>query len=185
MNLMLLAQRIKALRLERKWTLRQLADRIDLTSSVLSKVENFRVTPSLPALARIAEALGVKLSDLVEDLDDKPGLIVVRKNERLAVERDRPNSKLSYEALAHKRPSKIMEPFLVTIPPGEARRDLLAHEGEEFLMVLEGGVNYEFGEELHELHTGDCLYADGTQKHRVLCRGKTPAKILIIFAGRS
>jgi len=46
-------------------------------------------------------------------------------------------------------------------------------------------VNYEVGEERHELHPGDCLYADGTQKHRVLCRGKTPAKILIIFAGRT
>lgn len=185
MNLLLLAQRIKALRQERKWTLRQLADRTDLTSSVLSKVENFRVTPSLPALARIAEALGAKLSDLVEGLDARPGLVVVRADERLPVERDRPNSRLIYEALAHKRPAKIMEPFLVTIPPGQARRELLAHEGEEFLMVLEGGATYEAGDETHELNTGDCLYADGAVKHRVLCRGRTPVKILIVFAGRA
>lgn len=185
MNLFLLAQRIKTLRQERQWTLRQLADRTDLTSSVLSKVENFRVTPSLSALSRIADALGVTMSDLVEGLDDRPELVVVRSDERLPVERDRPGSQLAYEALAYKRASKIMEPFVVTIPPGEARRQSLAHEGEEFVMVLEGAVNYEVGEETHKLDAGDCLYADGTVKHRVLCRGESPAKILIVFAGRA
>ncbi|MBN1943636.1 MAG: cupin domain-containing protein [Phycisphaerae bacterium] len=185
MNLFLLAQRIKALRQERGWTLRQLAARTELTDSVLSKVENFRVTPSLPALARIAEALGVKLSELVEGLDNRPRLVVVRADERLGVQRDRPGSRLVYEALAHKRAAKIMEPFLVTIPPGQARRELLAHEGEEFLMVLEGGVRYEAGEDVHELRAGDCLYADGAVKHRVISRGKKAAKLLIVFAGRT
>ncbi len=88
MNLVQLAQRIRALRGERNLTLEQVAERANLTKSVLSKVENFRVTPSLPALSKIAEALGVTVAELVDGLDEKPRMIVVRKDERLQVERD-------------------------------------------------------------------------------------------------
>ena len=64
MNLIELAQRIKAERRKQNLTLEQVASRTRLTRSVLSKVENFRVTPSLPALAKIAQALGTTVSDL-------------------------------------------------------------------------------------------------------------------------
>jgi transcriptional regulator with XRE-family HTH domain len=183
MNLFLLAQRIKALRKAQGTTLRQLSAKTGLTSSLLSKVENFRVTPSLPALARVAESLGIPMSQLVEGLDERPGLVVVRKGDRQLVERDRPGSKLAYQALAHTRPAKTMEPFIVEIPPGVARKQFLAHEGEEFLLVLAGQVRYEYQDETYDLETGDCIYADGAVKHRVLNCGDTPAEILIVFSG--
>ena len=45
MNLVQLAQRIRSVRTDRQLTLEQLAERTGLTKSVLSKFENFRVTP--------------------------------------------------------------------------------------------------------------------------------------------
>ncbi len=59
MNLVELAQRIKARRLDRRLTIEDVAAQAGLTRSWLSKVENFRVTPSLPALGKIA--FGVSL----------------------------------------------------------------------------------------------------------------------------
>jgi transcriptional regulator with XRE-family HTH domain len=55
-----------------------------LTRSWLSKVENFRVTPSLPALGEIAKALGVKVSSLLEDLDKRPEFVLVKGGRRAA-----------------------------------------------------------------------------------------------------
>ncbi len=117
MNLVELAQRIRKHRLEKRLTLEDVASRSGLTRSWLSKVENFRITPSLPALAQIASALGVTVAELVQGLDAKPTLIKVTKDERLVVERDQsPTNTTVYESLAHKRPHRSMDPFLLTIP---------------------------------------------------------------------
>ena len=77
MNLVQLAQRIRSVRTDQHLTLEQLAERTGLTKSVLSKFENFRVTPSLGALGNIAEALGVTMSELLDGVDEKPTMVVV------------------------------------------------------------------------------------------------------------
>ena len=79
MNLIQLAQRIRSARTDRQLTLEQLAERTGLTKSVLSKFENFRVTPSLGALGNIAEALGVTMSELLDGVDERPSMVVVRR----------------------------------------------------------------------------------------------------------
>jgi uncharacterized cupin superfamily protein len=132
-------------------------------------------------LAKIADALGVTLSELFEGLDARPAMVIVRKNERQVVERDRPDSRIVYHALAHKRPNKVMEPFLLEVPPGEARRQKLAHEGEEFLMVLEGVVDYEYGDQRFRLEAGDCLYEDGTTEHTLNNPTDQVARVLCIY----
>jgi transcriptional regulator with XRE-family HTH domain len=182
MNLVELAQRIKALRIERRMTLEQVASATGLTRSWLSKVENFRVTPSLPALGRIAEVLGISLAKLVEGLDQKPQLVLVRSHERKVVERDRPGSRIVYEALAHKRSGRMMDPFFLTVPSGVARQEALGHEGEEFLMVLEGNVDFEFGAQTYHLATGDSIYFDANVKHRLINPNRIPAKVLCVFS---
>ena len=108
MNLVELAQRIRTLRLDRRLTLEEVASHTGLTRSWLSEVENFRVTPSLPALA----LLGLTTVELVEGLDEKPQLVIVRKNDRQIVERDKSSKNTPiYESLAHKRPNRAMDPF--------------------------------------------------------------------------
>ncbi len=184
MNLIELAQRIKARRRELELTLEQVASRTGLTRSVLSKVENFRVTPSLPALGRIADALEVTLAGLLKGLDKKPQLVVVHKGEGVRIDRDRPNSKIVYESLAHERYTKTMEPLLLSVPGGTARKEALAHEGEEFLMVLSGSVDLQYGQEVQRLRAGDTAYFDAHVEHRLINRNKRPAKVLCVFGGR-
>jgi transcriptional regulator with XRE-family HTH domain len=101
MNLVPLAQRIRTRRQELGLTLDQVAAATGLTRSFLSKVENFRTTPSLPSLFHIAQALSVTLSELVEGLDERPMLVVVRKDERQELQRDG-ESAMTYFALAQR-----------------------------------------------------------------------------------
>jgi len=182
MNLVQLSQRIRMLRIQRGYTLEQVSEITGLTRGVLSKVENFRVTPSIATISKIATAFGLSMSELFEGLDDRPQMVVIRKDERQVVERDRPDSNIIYHALAHTRPNKIMEPFLLEVPPGEARRQKLAHEGEEFLMVLQGTVDYEYGDDSFRLEEGDCLYEDGTTAHTLSNPNQTTALVLCIYA---
>ncbi len=183
MNLVFLAQRIREIRKKRGLTLGQLAERSQLTQSVLSKVENFRVTPSLAALGRIAEALGVTFSELVEGVDEKKKVVIVPAGEGPVFDRDRPKSSIVYRSLASTRHAKLMEPLLLEVPRGEPRKEALPHEGEEFLMVIDGAVELEYGEERYCLKKGDCAYIDATEKHRLLNSGPKAAQVLCVFSG--
>jgi transcriptional regulator with XRE-family HTH domain len=185
MNLVELAQRIKGLRLDRRLTLEEVASRAGLTRSWLSKVENFRVTPSLSALAQIAAALGVTVAELVEGLDRKPQIALIRRDERRVVERDRDMSNIVYESLAHKFTDRSMDPFLLTVPSGVARKEALPHEGEDFVIVIKGKVALEYGEELFHLEEGDCAYFDGQTAHRLINPNAEPAQVLCVFSGET
>lgn len=182
MNLVELALRLKQLRIERGMTLEQVASDAGLTRGWLSKVENFRVTPSLPALSSMATTLGVSLAELFEGLDERPALVVVRKGEGVVMRRDEEESAYTYEALAHPRPARRMDPFVLTVPP-DAERPMKDHGGEEFMHVLSGQVVLDYDEESHKLRAGDSAYFDGTRPHRVRNPGKSPARMLIIYDG--
>lgn len=182
MNLFALSQRIRELRRQRGMTLEQLANATSLTQSLLSKVENFRVTPSLPALGRIAAALGIPLSALVEGLDSSQPFVIIRRRERLRVERDRPRSSIDYYALAQERPAKSMNPFILHVPPGEPRKEPLPHEGEEFLLVLQGRVQLEYEDNRYTLESGDGAYFDASQPHRLINPAESAAEVLCVFS---
>ena len=78
-----------------------------------------------------------------------------------------------------------MEPLLLTVPGGTARREALAHEGEEFLMVLSGSVDLDYGTQSERLKAGDCAYFDAHVEHRLINPNKRPARVLCVFGGRS
>lgn len=183
MNLSELAQRIRAIRREQGLTLEEVASRSGLTRSWLSKVENFRVTPSLTALGQIAQILGVPISELVAGLDEKPELVVVRHTERKVVDRDQSAVNTTrYESLAHKRSDRKMDPFLLTIPAGVAREQALGHEGEEFLIVQSGRVDFEYDSELYHLEAGDSLYFDASVPHRLINPSESTTQVLCVFS---
>jgi transcriptional regulator with XRE-family HTH domain len=170
------------LRVENGLTLEEVAAQAGLTRGWLSKVENFRVTPSLPALSSICQALGVTLLELVDGLDERPPLIVVRKNERVQVRRDEGISQLAYESLASKRPARRMDPFIIKVPPTD-QQPALTHGGEEFLFVVKGTITLDYGERSCRLAPGDCAYIDGATPHRLVCVGKIAAEVLVVYQG--
>lgn len=182
MNIIELAGRLRQLRVDLDLTLEDVASKAGLTRGWLSKVENFRVTPSLPALSRICSTLGVPLSKLFEGLDDHPPIVIVPKSERCLVQRDEEVSQLTYESLASGRPSRRMDPFVITVPKTDDRPQL-AHGGEEFLLVIRGAVRLEYGEETHRLGVGDSAYFDGFIPHRLVCVDKGPAEVLVVYHG--
>ena len=73
-----LGARIKALRLERDLQQRQLAEKAELTPSMVSQIESGRLTPSLNTLRKLADALGVTLAAI---FDGQPsGRVLVSRN---------------------------------------------------------------------------------------------------------
>ena len=60
--------RLKKLRKSQKMTLKDLSDKIDLSISLCSQIENGKVMPSLLTLYKICKGLNTKLEEITRDI---------------------------------------------------------------------------------------------------------------------
>jgi transcriptional regulator with XRE-family HTH domain len=186
MNLVELATRLKSARQKAGLTLDQLADRSGVAKGVLSKVENFRVTPSLPSLIKIVGALEIPLEKIFEGIgaEQKNAISVVKKKDRVEVERDAEKSSIRYFDMVPSQTWRKMDPFELRVPPGGGRSELLTHEGEEFLTVLNGAISFVLGEDTYQLKAGDSAYFNAEIPHGIQNPGRKEAKVLCVFLER-
>lgn len=63
---------LKRLRMDKGYTLEDMAEKTGLSKGLISKIENHKVSPPISTLARIAHALDIPLGDLFCPLDDQP-----------------------------------------------------------------------------------------------------------------
>ena len=88
---------------------------------------------------------------------------------------------LSYFSLAAGRPSRHMDPFIITVDPSEeTEHELVGHEGEEWLFGMEGCVEIEYGSDLIVLHPGESIYYDSIVPHQVRAHDGQKAKFLAV-----
>lgn len=70
---MALGERIRLLRKEAGWSQAELGDKIGTDSQRISRYETGKITPSLDAIVRIAEALNISIDHLlVDDIPRRP-----------------------------------------------------------------------------------------------------------------
>lgn len=178
-------EKIKHLRTEKGFSLKEMAERTGFSSALLSQVENHLVSPSLGTIIKIAKALGVMVGYFL-DLGPGEPYTIVRKDERRSVSRFASKDGVSYgyryESLGYDKKSRHMEPFFITLePPTVKDLKLSIHEGEEFIFVLEGEMEVILGDHSDVLRPGDAIYYDSSMPHRVQCRGGKEAKILAVL----
>jgi transcriptional regulator with XRE-family HTH domain len=181
-----LGDKVRAVRESRGMSPEQLAERADLASGLVTRIESGDLIPSLSPLIRIARALGVRLGTFLDDVENV-GPVVSRAGGHETVVRfsgrDRPaHSDLDFFSLAANKAGRHMEPFLIDIHPDSAQAAKpSAHEGEEFIYVLAGEVEVLYGREVHHLAPGDCIYYDSIVPHHVHSAGAGEAKILAVI----
>ena len=179
-NLSDLGRRVRAARLARKLTLEEVVSRAQFTVSWLSKLENGQLTPSLDGLVKLAEVLECGVETLVQGLSVPPQYVVVKQGEgRTEPSRD---SRGGYttENLADQWRDRAMNPMIVNLSGVGNRHHPDNHDGERFLMVLEGEVKLEYGNELIHLDTGDTVYIYAAIPHVLAPAGRGTAKVLSV-----
>lgn len=161
----MLGEKIKKIRNEKGFSLRDLAGMVDLSASFLSQIEQSKASPSIENLKKIANCLDIRVSYLIEDDEVKKDTVLIKKDERSTVESIDSNTKISL--LSSSEIDKNMEPIFYEIGPlGESGREAFNHPGEEFVFVLEGELCVYINDKKYKLYEGDSLYFKSTQKHR-------------------
>src|SRR5919108_582692 len=82
-------------------------------------------------------------------------------------------------------PGRLMEARRCTIEPGQQAGSWFDHPGEDFLHVLDGVLQVEFGTgRLEELRAGDSLWHEGAIPHRWRVGPEVGAGLLLVTAHR-
>ncbi len=179
-----LGKKITTLREAHHLSIQDLAQRCGCEVEVIEKLEAGEVPPSLAPLIKLTRALGVRLGTLMDD-DEAFGPAYIDASQMAEVERVKTlqtaedAGDLSYFSLAAGRPSRHMDPFVITVTPtGETTHKLDSHEGEEWLYGMEGSIEIEYGNDVFVLRPGESIYYDSIVPHQVRAHDGQNAKFL-------
>ena len=161
-----IGNRIRALRLLQKRTIQDLANGSDLSKSMISKIENNKTIPSIAALVKIASSLGVSVSDILEAEETLSAEFT--SSSEVGKNITRTDKGYQIFPFASKYHHKKMQPFLIIAKEGEVKKHELNHEGEEFIYVISGVLNFKVGGTTYELTEGDSLYFNSLEPHGML-----------------
>lgn len=170
------------LRERARLTLTVLAERAGMTKSTLSKIETGQISSPISTLTRIARALNLPLAEFFVNPSPELPYVFTPKGEGEVISRGGTKFGYVYEGLALPKTGKLAEPVLLTINPGDPLVEF-CHEGQEFIYMLSGVVDFSVGDEVFRMTAGDSLYYDSNLKHATQIIGEEPARFLCVYMG--
>jgi transcriptional regulator with XRE-family HTH domain len=169
-----LGARVRQLRHERGWTLKELGSVAGLSHPFLSQLERGLARPSVGSMERIARAFDVPVGLLWSTPARGGRAALVRSDGGEHREHDDASAPGGVRTLTG-------EPLTVREWTGGSRRWPDEHEvavGDVLLYVARGGVEVDLDGEIHALAEGDALLFDGGVPHRMRRTGGVSTRAL-------
>jgi len=183
-----IGKRLQEIREMQKMSLEQFSQVSGIDKEKIKDIEDQIIFPDLGTIVKLSKALRIGTGFL---LGEKSGYSysLIRKRDRKNIQRfstgsaDRPN--YQYQSLADGLKDRHMETFLVTLNTDIGNTELSSHDGEEFLVVMEGSIKVVLGNKEEILEEGDSIYYLATIPHNVMnMSGKEKAVIMaVIYSG--
>jgi transcriptional regulator with XRE-family HTH domain len=185
MDLLRIAQHIRQTRKQQGMTVEALASKSGFSKTFISRLENFRITPSIKSLSKIADGLGIQMSAFFETSTDPIQYLSGHLNEGEEIERNGGKYGIKYHSLAFNKPERKLNPFVIEYSRSDEKRGFLAHDSEEFFVLLEGELEFMVYDEDHctLMKPEQTFYLAEGVPHRVqLAEGCDFAKALIVYS---
>lgn len=178
-----LGVRVKELRRARGLTLDGLSEVSGVSRAMISKLERGEKSPTLVVAAKLAEGLGVSLSQLV-GIEEKKRVAVVRRDLRMVM-RD-PETGFERHLLSPSLGVRGVEFIKNIVPEGETSGEFPPHrEGvEEYISVEKGTLRAEIGGEELFLEEGDSIYFEADAPHRFDNAGEGECHYYLVIDSR-
>lgn len=177
---------LRAIRVERGWSLSEVSKRTGLPLSSLSKIENDKMDLTLDKLLRITVALETDIGALFtppsppySQGETSGRRSITRAGEGKAIE----THIGQYRYLAYELLNKHSIPMIidVTAKSLEEFGEFNRHPGEEILFVIEGELDFYTSMYLPvNLKKGDSMYFDSNMGHAYIAAGSEPCRILSV-----
>lgn len=172
------ALQLKRLRIERKLSLRALAEKSGLSVNTLSLIENGKTSPSVSTLQRVAATLRVPITAFFEPAIAARPVVFMQAAQR-------PRTLLEHgdlEDLGRGFTSRAVQPFIIHLQPNSGSGpDAIVHTGYEFVLCLSGSIRYTVAGEPYDLTLGDSLLFESHLPHRWMNITSQSASALLVL----
>lgn len=170
---------LKKIRLHKEYTITEVAQRIDISASLLSQIENGKITPSLQTLEELLRFYAVNFSDFFRQVEQKK-YIYVREAEAETLEHREHGIKLTL--LASKLQNNALESFIVELHRG-ASLDLARLDentnSERIIYGMAGTVKAALDDEFFTIRKGDSINFKSYVMCKITNTAQNDAKILV------
>ncbi len=172
--------RLRVLRQGRNMSMRALARASGLSSNALSMIERSLSSPSVSTLYKLATALEIPITAFFRTSSERSNVVFRKANERKKVAFTRG----IWEGLGGEEFDGRVEPFTLTLEPGATSGQYdMVHTGHEFVMCLEGVLQYEVDDQHYTLEPGDSLLFAAHLSHVWHNPGEKEAKAVFVLCG--
>jgi quercetin dioxygenase-like cupin family protein len=134
---------------------------------------------------KLSKALDSAFGRLVSGVGDKL-YSITRKDERRTISRSTSKTGqkqvYKYKSLAPEVKGRHMEALIVQLEE-DPDKEFSVHEGEEFIFVLDGIVEFEIGDDEFELEPGDSLYYLSTTPHHIAAKEGKATILAVLYEG--
>jgi transcriptional regulator with XRE-family HTH domain len=178
--LQIVAERIRVLRSRRGLSLRELSARAGASAAMLSELERGAKSPTISLLSSIARALGVPLSQLVDEERPATNVTVLRRAEHHAI--DEGNGVVRTH-LGPTVDSNSAEFVRIDLPPGGQTGTFAPHGAGslERAHVHAGTIQAHIGGTTTLLEAGDSVVFLGDRPHSWSNPGRTKAVLYLVI----
>jgi len=172
--------RLHDLRTERGLSMRGLSRLSGLSTNALSMIERSRTSPSVSTLYKIADALEVPITAFFRLEPTRQKIVFCKASERKRI----PVPRGLWEGLGGESFTEGVEPLMITLERGaNSGHFSMMHSGHEFVLCLEGELQYEVENERFTLLPGDSLLFSAKLEHRWRNAGTSTTQALIVLSG--
>lgn len=177
-----LGAHVRNLRRQKDLSIADLAEAASISGGMLSKIETGQISASLGTLHSIASALGIPMSSLFSEFEDRRDCSFVKGGQGVVIERRGTKAGHVYNLLGHAlRGNVAVEPYLIELREGSAPYTEFRHAGVEFIYMISGRVSYRHDDQVYDLRPGDALLFDSAALHGPQVLEKLPATYLSII----
>lgn len=165
-----LGEVMRGIRARNGWTLKEMSAHSGIPVSTLSKVEHDRLTLSYDKLQQLSQRLSIRMSDLFAEGGENSAPRVTGRRSIGTIDNAVrvTTDNYDYHYLCTDLRQKRMIPIITRIRAHSAREfgDLVRHQGEEFIYIIEGRVQIltEFYDPV-TLQAGEGIYLDSSMGH--------------------
>ena len=174
-----IGRRVRAHRKLQRRRLRELAAAAGCSESLLSRVENGLVMPSLSTLHRLSKALGVNVAVLLEPPRDATCTVFgPQERPRTSLGGTAEGDGSTVESLVPYAEDRKLEALLVSLPVGGPLCGPFVHQGEEVGLVLEGELELTVEGEVYPVPAQHSFFLHSDRTHSYRNVGTGPCRVV-------
>ncbi|MCW8860284.1 MAG: XRE family transcriptional regulator [Deltaproteobacteria bacterium] len=174
----IVGKKLKEIRLKQDMTIQILAEKSQVSSNMISRIERGLTIPSVEILMRLATVFDKSINYFVEEVSSSHEVVHTRPGMRDTTVYDDKDNMHTESFTSGLRDPQFMS-FYCTVPKGgQSGEQNMYHPGDELIYMLDGRLKMKIVDEVYVLETGDSLSFKSHLPHRWENIGDNDAKVI-------